>query len=148
MPPTSEVIVRDSLLSGTLASYGASAVARTSDRGRVSEVYHFQSVWGSQSGFPLLTPIMETYDGPAWRLMATLLSAPFQGFARQCGIQVFRFYSTLSPVARSQCRSVMARVSPSHPYNADRAQNSDGGGGGGSEAMCTLHAVIVLWFWS
>ena len=34
MPPTSEVIVRDSLLSGTLASYGASAVARTSDRGR------------------------------------------------------------------------------------------------------------------
>ena len=38
MPPTSEVIVRDSLLSGTLASYGASAVARTSDRGRVAEV--------------------------------------------------------------------------------------------------------------
>jgi hypothetical protein len=28
----------DSLLSGTLASYGASAVARASDRGRVTEV--------------------------------------------------------------------------------------------------------------
>ena len=41
MPPTSEVIVRYSLLSGTLASYGASAVARTSDRGRVAEAYHF-----------------------------------------------------------------------------------------------------------
>ncbi len=27
---------------------------------------------GSQSGFPLLTPIMETYDGPAWRLISTL----------------------------------------------------------------------------
>ena len=26
-------------------------------------------------------------------------------------------------------------------------QDSDAGGGGGSEAMCTLHAVIVLWFW-
>ena len=37
MQPTTEVIVRDSLLSGTLASYGASAVARTSDRGRVAE---------------------------------------------------------------------------------------------------------------
>ena len=29
----------DSLLSGTIASYGASAVARTSGRGRVTEVY-------------------------------------------------------------------------------------------------------------
>ena len=28
----------DSLLSGTLASYGVSAVARVSDRGRVAEV--------------------------------------------------------------------------------------------------------------
>ena len=37
MPPTAEVVY-DSLLSGTLASYGASAVARTSDRGRVAEV--------------------------------------------------------------------------------------------------------------
>jgi hypothetical protein len=41
MPPTAEVMVEvspDSLLSGTLASYGSSAVARTSDRGRVAEV--------------------------------------------------------------------------------------------------------------
>jgi hypothetical protein len=41
MPPTAEVMVGvspDSLLSGTLASYGASAVARTSGRGRVSEI--------------------------------------------------------------------------------------------------------------
>ncbi len=29
--------------------------------------YH-RSERGSQSGFPLLTPILETYDGPAWRL--------------------------------------------------------------------------------
>ena len=29
----------DSILSGTLPRYGASAVARTSDRGRVAEVY-------------------------------------------------------------------------------------------------------------
>jgi len=81
-----------------------------------------QSEGGSQSGFPLLTLIMETYDGPAWRLMATPLSAPFQGFARPCGIQVFRLYSRPSPVTRSQCRSVMVRVSPSHPYNAGRAR--------------------------
>jgi hypothetical protein len=41
MPPTAEVMVEvspDSLLSGTLPSYGASAVARASDRGRVAEV--------------------------------------------------------------------------------------------------------------
>ena len=37
MPPTAEAIVYDSLLSGTLASYGSSAVTRTSDRGRVAE---------------------------------------------------------------------------------------------------------------
>jgi hypothetical protein len=37
MPPTAEVIVYDSLISGTLASYGASAVARTSDLRRVAE---------------------------------------------------------------------------------------------------------------
>jgi hypothetical protein len=55
---------------------------------------HFhRSVRGSQSGFALLTPIMETYDGPAWRLIATsfvfspkhrgaLDRLPFQGFAR------------------------------------------------------------------
>jgi len=33
-----KAILPDSLLSGTLPSYGASAVARTSDRGRVAEV--------------------------------------------------------------------------------------------------------------
>jgi hypothetical protein len=41
MPPTAEVLVGvfpDSLLSGTLPSYGASTVARASDRGRVAEV--------------------------------------------------------------------------------------------------------------
>jgi hypothetical protein len=41
MPPTAEVVAGvfpDSLLSGTLASYGASDVARVSDRGRVAEV--------------------------------------------------------------------------------------------------------------
>ena len=70
-----------------------------------------RSVRGSQSGFPLLTPIMETYDGPAWRLMATTLSAPFQGFARRSGIQVFSLYSTPSPVKKSQSRFLMVRVS-------------------------------------
>jgi hypothetical protein len=55
-----------------------------------------QSRSGSQSGFPLLTPIMQTYDGPAWRLIATsfvfspkhrgaLDRLPFQGFARRSG---------------------------------------------------------------
>jgi len=41
MPPTAEVMAEvspDSLLSGTLVSYGASAIARTSDRGCVAEV--------------------------------------------------------------------------------------------------------------
>jgi len=31
---------------------------------------------GSQSGFPLPTPKMETYDGPAWRLMSTYCVRP------------------------------------------------------------------------
>ena len=54
----------DSLLSGTLPRYGASAVARTSDRGRVAEVYPvWRSVRGSQSGFPLLTPTMQAGQG-------------------------------------------------------------------------------------
>jgi hypothetical protein len=61
------------------------------------------SKWaGSQSGFSLLTPKMETYDGPAWRLMATPLSAPFQGFARRSRIQVFRLYSGPSPVTEDR----------------------------------------------
>jgi hypothetical protein len=85
---------------------------------------------GSQSGFPLLTPI-----------------APFQGFARRCGIQVFRSYATPSPVTKSQVRSVMIRVSPSHPYNAGRAQDSDGGGGGWLRtdvyAACSGGVVVV-----
>jgi hypothetical protein len=129
MPPTSEVIVRDSLL---IASYPEplrvtgpllSLVLRTED---VWQRYnHFRSVRGSQSGFPLLTPIMETYDGPAWRLIAISWSAPFQGFARCSGIQVFRLYS-------------------SHPYNAGRAGLGCGRGVGGSEAMCTLHAGVML----
>jgi len=44
----------------------------------VKPFFH-RSVRGSQSGFPLLTPIMETYDGPAWWLTAISWSAPFQG---------------------------------------------------------------------
>ena len=68
--------------------------------------YH-RSERGSQSGFPLLTPTMETYDSPAWRLISTLCvqphrgaldRLPFQGFARRSGIQVFRLYSRASPV--------------------------------------------------
>jgi hypothetical protein len=50
---------------------------------------------------------VETYDGPAWLLMATLFSAPFQGFARQSGIQVFRLYSSSSPGIGSQWRPMM-----------------------------------------
>ena len=68
-------------------------------------IFH-RSVWGSQSGLSLLTPIMETYDGPAWRLIAISWSAPFQGFARLSGIQVFRLYSTPSPATESQMRSL------------------------------------------
>jgi len=86
---------------------------------------------------------MEAYDGPAWRLMATPLSAPFQGFARRSGIQVFRLYCTPSPVTKSQCRFVMVRVSPSPPYNAGRARTRRGG----VDWMCTLHAVSVLCLW-
>ena len=39
----------------------------------------------------------------------------------------------------------MVRVSPSHPYNAGRAQDSDAGVGGTKE-MCTLHAGYVVVF--
>jgi hypothetical protein len=58
-----------------------SLVLRTED---VWQRYnHFRSVRGSQSGFPLLTPIMEIYDGPAWRLIRGGLShfvvSPIQG---------------------------------------------------------------------
>ena len=98
-----------------------------------------RSVRGSQSGFPLLTPIMETYDGPAWRLISTsfvyspkhrgaLDRLPFQGFARRSGIQVFRLYSRPSPLTESQWRPMMVRVSSSHPYNAGRAGLGCGGG--------------------
>jgi hypothetical protein len=77
-----------------------SLVLRTEDVWQRYNHFH-RSVRGSQSGFPLLTPIMETYDGPAWRLIATsfvfspkhrgaLDRLPFQGFARRSGIQVFR----------------------------------------------------------
>jgi len=43
--------------------------------GRSITIFH-RSVRGSQSGFPLLTPTMETYDGPAWRLMSTFCVQP------------------------------------------------------------------------
>ena len=39
----------------------------------------------------------------------------------------------------------LIRVSPSHSYNAGRA--GLGWMGGYVEEICTLHAVIVLWFW-
>ena len=75
------------------------------------------------------------------------MNVPFQGFARLSGIQVFRLYSRQSPVTKSQCRFVMVRVSPSHPYNAGRAQDSDGGGGGGLRtdvyAACSGGVVVV-----
>jgi hypothetical protein len=85
-----------------------------------------------REGFPLLTP-----------------NVPFQGFARQCGIQVFRLYATPSPVTESQWRSVMVtRVSPSHPYNAGRAGLRWGGGGwlrmGCERCMQGLCCVLFL----
>ena len=87
-----------------------SLVLRTED---VWQRYnHFRSVRGSQSGFPLLTPIMETYDGPAWRLIVISWSAPFQGFARCQGF----------PFSPLQCRQDRTRMR---------------GGVGGSEAMCS-----------
>jgi hypothetical protein len=54
----------DSLLSGTLASYGASAVARTSDRGRVVEVKpFFIEVCGALNpGFPF-SPLCDFVTG-------------------------------------------------------------------------------------
>jgi hypothetical protein len=51
-----------------------SLVLRTEDLWQRYNHFH-RRVRGSQSGFPLLTPIM--------------LSAPFQGFARRSGIQVY-----------------------------------------------------------
>ena len=41
-----------------------SLVLRTEDVCQKYNHFH-RSVRGSQSGFPLLTPTMETYDGPA-----------------------------------------------------------------------------------
>ena len=84
-----------------------SLVLRTEDVWQRHNQFFIEVCVGSQSGFPLLTPIMETYDGPAWRLMATPLSAPFQGFARRSGIQVFRLYSSPSPGIGSQWRPMM-----------------------------------------
>ena len=54
----------DSLLSGTLPRYGASAVSRVSDRGCVAALWqrynkYTETFRGSQSGFPLLTPTMQ-----------------------------------------------------------------------------------------
>jgi hypothetical protein len=39
----------------------------------------------------------------------------------------------------AKCAGLSIRVSPSHPYNADRTGLGWGGG------MCTLHAVTVWW---
>jgi hypothetical protein len=61
-----------------------SLVLRTEDMWRRHNQCH-RSLRGSQSGFPLLTP-----------------NVPFQGFARQCGIQVFKLYSTPSPVTEDR----------------------------------------------
>jgi hypothetical protein len=38
-------------------------------------------------------------------------------------------------------------ITPSLTPTMQAGQDSDAGGVGGSQAMCTLHAVIVLWFW-
>ena len=57
-----------------------SLVLRTEDVWQRHNQFFIEVCVGSQSGFPLLTPIMETYDGPAWRLIAISWSAPFQGF--------------------------------------------------------------------
>ena len=67
-------------VTGTLQSL----VLRTEDMWQKHNQCH-RSWRGSQSGVPLLT-----------------LNVPFQGFARQCGIQVFRLYSTPSPVTEDR----------------------------------------------
>ena len=94
---------------------------------------------------------METYDGPAWRLIAISWSAPFQRFARRSGIQVFRLYSTPSPVTRSQCIFVIAmeicdgQGFPFSPLQCRQGMDSDAGMGGSKE-RCTLHAGYVVVF--
>ena len=116
-----------------------SLVLRTEDVWQRYNHFH-RSVRGSQSGFPLLTPIMETYDGPAWRLISTsfvyspkhrgaLDRLPFQGFARRSGIQVFRLYSRPSPVTDRNGRAGL------------------GWGGSGTEKMYTMHVGGMWWFW-
>ena len=51
---------------------------------------------GSQSGFPLLTPKMETYDGPSWRLISTSLclapSSGILGFFQTFGTILGKFW--------------------------------------------------------
>ena len=89
-----------------------SLVLRTEDVWQRYNHFH-RSARGSQSGFPLLTPIMETYDGPAWRLIATsyvanqvriapaggLVSRTFQSFAFSVS------HISQSLLSRSRCSS-------------------------------------------
>ena len=88
LPATSDVIAQVSpalsypeplRVTGPLPSI----VLRTEDMWWRHNQCH-RSERGSQSGFPLLTPF-----------------APFQEFARRCGIQFFRLYSTPSPVTEN-----------------------------------------------
>jgi len=92
-----------------------SLVLRAEDMWWRHNQFH-RSEWALNLGFP-------SSPFGLWTLIA-----PFQGFARRCEIQVFRLYSTPSPVTKSQCRFVVVRVSPSYPYNAGRARTRMGGG--------------------
>jgi hypothetical protein len=91
---------------------------------------------------------METYDGPAWLLMATPLSAPFQGFARPWGIQVFRLYSRQSPDCRPPLTAAHAsqpRSSTSHPPQQQDTVHRElhpGTGKGASACAGPLRSVI------
>ena len=110
MPPTSEVMAgvsQDSILSGTLASYGVSDVARVSDRGRVAEVY---PVHRNVSGLSIRVSPSHPYNagraGLGWmrewlqrNVYAACIDCVVWGgdFARRSGIQVERLYSRPSP---------------------------------------------------
>jgi len=124
-----------------------SLVLRTEDVWQRHNQFFIEECGGSQSGFPLLTPILETYDGPTWRLMATPLSAPFQGFARRSGIQVFRLYSTPSPVTEIAMEICDGEGFPFSPLQCRQFRIRTRGGGwfrGNVNAACSGCVVFLV----
>ena len=102
MSPTSEFMAQISLAHSYLELFQVKLdfVSVRTIKGRSIELrgLYSRSYFGPRTCGGGITNVIEVRSGRG----RGNVNVPFQGFARQCGIQVFRLYSTPSPVTENR----------------------------------------------